>query len=379
MTDPDRQNINPWFAIWTRPRATMRWILDYETPTGIAAIVDSSPDRLVVPLAAIGGIAHALNRASTLGLGDLYPILGIAFWAVMGGALGGIITLFVGGWVLTLTGRPFRGTGSTEDVRSAVAWSNVPIIWALLLWIPELALFGREIFMSAMPLVEANPGLGLALLGFGALEIGVAVWAFVVFLKCLAEAQNFSAWRALGSTVLAGLIPIAIGVATAIAIDTPPIARGDGFTVRVPDGLRQLTAHELAGAPLPVDAVVLLQQARLSPSAFRASVIVHEEDSLHTDEFNPANRLQCEALGAQVSGEPGAKLSDVDMVDTVLGRACRIWMTSRTDNHASMLTAVVQDNRVWTFTCSHDVRDQMFLSACEAVLASFRIASMDES
>ncbi len=93
-----------------------------------------------------------------------------------------------------------------EQVRAAIAWSSVPLIWALPLWIPELALFGQDLFTKATPRLDANPLLAVALIGFGLVELIIGIWAIVVFLKCLGQVQGFSAWRALGNALLAFLI-----------------------------------------------------------------------------------------------------------------------------------------------------------------------------
>jgi hypothetical protein len=88
------------------------------------------------------------------------------------------------------------------------------------LWVPELALFGDELFTSHTPRLYSNPLLGLGLLGFGVLEIVVGVWAIVIFLKALGQVQGFSAWKALGNTLLASLVvlvPLALFVVLAVA------------------------------------------------------------------------------------------------------------------------------------------------------------------
>ena len=84
-----------------------------------------------------------------------------------------------------------------------MAWSYVPIIWALLLWIPELALFGKDLFSSETPNIEQSPYI---MLGFGLVEITVGIWTIVVFLKSLGQVQTFSAWRALGNSLAAALV-----------------------------------------------------------------------------------------------------------------------------------------------------------------------------
>lgn len=186
--------LNPWFSIWTRPRAT------------IQQIVDTHPTRLVLLLAAVAGFSQFLDRAVMRNLGDRmeWPMI-LAIAAVAGPVLG-IVGLYIGGALLRWTGGWLGGRASMEQVRAAIAWSSVPLIWALPLWIPELALFGQDLFTKATPRLDANPLLAVVLIGFGLVELIIGIWAIVVFLKCLGQVQGFSAWRALGNALLAFLI-----------------------------------------------------------------------------------------------------------------------------------------------------------------------------
>jgi len=184
----------PWISIWARPRATLRQILD------------DDPRRHVFRLAALGGIADALQVSVTSGLGDtLSPLLSLAV-ALAGGALGGILFLFVSTGLILVCGRWLGGRGGTTQIMAAVAWSNVPEIWGLLLWLPRAALLGEEVFRAAPSRIEGNPP---AALFFGLLMMAQTIfglWGFVVALKCIGEAHQFSAWRALGTLVLVVLL-----------------------------------------------------------------------------------------------------------------------------------------------------------------------------
>ena len=186
--------LNPWFSIWTRPRAT------------IAQIVARNPTDLVLLLAALSGFGQALDRASERSAGDTLSLPVIFVAAAAGGVVGGIITLYLGGLLLWWTGSWIGGRASGEHIRAAIAWSSVPIIWSLLLWIPEVALFGNELFTTATPRLDGSVGLTVLLLSFFVVEAVIAVWAFVVFLKCLGQVQGFSAWKALGNTLL--VVPV---------------------------------------------------------------------------------------------------------------------------------------------------------------------------
>jgi hypothetical protein len=196
MKNNNKDHLNPWFTMWIKPRAT------------IQQIVDTNPEHLVLLLAAIAGFSQVLDRASMKGMGDRWEWPIIFIIATIAGPIGGIIGFYIGGALIHWTGKWIGGKASSQDIRAAIAWSAVPIIWALILWIPGLVLFGQELFTTEMPSIDADPSLALIFLGFAAIEIIVGIWAFVVFLKCLGQVQGFSAWKALGNAILPGLIII---------------------------------------------------------------------------------------------------------------------------------------------------------------------------
>ena len=201
--------LNPWFSMWLHPRRTIR------------QIVETNPDRLVLLLAAVGGIVEALINASSDSKGDHLSLQAILLTALIGGPLMGVIGLWLGGALLRWTGGWIGGQADSRRIRATLAWANVPLVWSLLLWIPALLLFGAELFATATPILDASTMLsGLYMVfSFG---IGiVSIWAFVVFLHALGEVQGFSAWKALGNSILAGLVvlvPLLAIVGVAIAL-----------------------------------------------------------------------------------------------------------------------------------------------------------------
>jgi len=195
---PNSQKLNPWFSMWTRPRAT------------IQQIIDTNPKHLVLVLAAISGFSNTLGRASFKSLGDHLSVPSIFLVAAFFGPIAGIIGLYLWGFLLRWTGKKLGGTGSAINIRAAIAWATVPLIWALFLWIPELAIFGKELFTSATPHLDTSPMLILLLIGFGLIEMIIAIWSMVVFVKSLAQVQGFTAWRALGNAILAFLVLLGI-------------------------------------------------------------------------------------------------------------------------------------------------------------------------
>jgi hypothetical protein len=203
----DLSSENPFFMIWIKPRATIR------------GIVDTNPNYLVIPLALANGILGALNNAAQRNAGDRLPdatILGLAFTL---GPIGGLIGLYVGAWALGLSCRWLGGRVDSTAVRAAVAWSAVPTLATIPIWILQLAIFRHEMFTTEMPSVDANPSLFALVIATGCIEFVLAIWSFVILLKTVGEVQGFSAWRALGAVLLITLIvliPIVILVVIAI-------------------------------------------------------------------------------------------------------------------------------------------------------------------
>ncbi len=201
---PDERS-NPWFSIWNRPRATMRRILDTE------------PRRMVLPLAMMGGIASLLIESVHSKIGTLVPIPLVLAACFAGGAIGGIFGLYLMGSLVRLTGRWLGGQGEGVGLRSALAWSNVPTLWGLLLLPPWIALLGDRSFRVDRSLLEGDLPTVLMALVFALIQGVIAIWQLVVALKCIGEAHRFSAWLALVAVVLAGLI-LALPVAFAAVL-----------------------------------------------------------------------------------------------------------------------------------------------------------------
>ncbi|MDY7041747.1 MAG: Yip1 family protein, partial [Chloroflexota bacterium] len=187
------QPLSPWLTIWVKPRQTIR------------RIVDSDPQHQVILLAMLGGIFQVLNQSSSRHLGDTLSLPIIFLLCGIAGPIVGIFLLCVEGALLHWIGSRFGGQASPAEVRAACAWSSVPNIWSQILWIPQFALLGKDLFTSEIPKIAANPFLALIFLGFLGVQLVIAVWAFVVLLICLGEVHRFSIWKALATTLINGL------------------------------------------------------------------------------------------------------------------------------------------------------------------------------
>jgi hypothetical protein len=186
--------VSPWRSIWVAPRETIR------------GLVETDASRYVIALGALEGIGQALNEASDRDAGDTASVLGLLALCLAFGAIGGIVSLHLGALLFRWTGGWLGGKARFREARAALAWSFVPTVWILPLWLPALLLFGRELFTRATPSIDANPALGIGLLAFGYFHIVAAIWSVVILLKCLSEVHGFSVWRAFFSLILTMLV-----------------------------------------------------------------------------------------------------------------------------------------------------------------------------
>jgi hypothetical protein len=199
--------LNPWISIWVQPRDTMRQILD------------ENPRRMVIALSLLVGVVTALTFATLPQLPGSLPRLAVAMAGILIVPMFSLLALFVGGFLVGVTGRWLEGTGDGVAVRAALAWSYVPALWVFFFFsLPQNLILGM-LGGGGTDLSDllANPGLLLVSAAFGVIGLGLAVWQIVIKMKCLGEAHRFSAWRALGAYVLAWLIVLAVPAVPLVA------------------------------------------------------------------------------------------------------------------------------------------------------------------
>jgi hypothetical protein len=179
----------PWFSIWRHPRRTVRELLD--RPRG-ANLWLGGLDGASAILA-----MEAFSRFAEPSRPRAMPAL---FQAVPLGFLAGVIHLFAWGLLLKWTGRWLGGKGTWKEVRTAIAWGSVPSIWCLPIWVLLLAV--------ALPARAAHPDVEKLIGLTEVLCVPIGIWQLLVTLQCVGEAHRFSAWRALGASLLTTMLVI---------------------------------------------------------------------------------------------------------------------------------------------------------------------------
>jgi hypothetical protein len=183
--------------------------------------LDRDPRRWVLALAALEGLAAFIvniqeKRALFYGRGMGLAVV-LATCVVLPAM--GVLGMFAHGRLLLWTGKLLRGGAAAREIHAAFAWSQIPFVAAALPLVAEVPL--RAAAAEADPVPAALDAALAALEGASDALLTVAVLAGLagafLYVKFLAEAQRFSAWRALANHLLAALLGVAI-VAGAVAV-----------------------------------------------------------------------------------------------------------------------------------------------------------------
>ena len=194
----------PWLRIWTHPRVTIR----EQLARGSSAAV------WIIPL--FSGIAQTLVRVADRDLGLRASAGMILVLAIPIGAIWGVVQLYILAGLLYLVERANKGRATFGQLRIALAWAAVPQVVVVAIWIIGTLLAGRFLYMDPDRAVASGAGWTVLTIAFTNLASAVcAIWWLVLSVFTVAEAQGGSAWRALGTMILAALI---LGVVALLAI-----------------------------------------------------------------------------------------------------------------------------------------------------------------
>lgn len=192
-------SFNPWLSIWTKPRATIR------------RIVEENPNRSLWLLAFIYGLDSLISNAHALTLGQiippfilfpiiviLSPIWGYAFFSILSAAV-----LFIG--------KLFGGIATFRAVRAAFAWSCVPFAVSLVLLFATVFIFGQKLFMPNPVNQALSDKLTFLMFFILIAQVVLPIWSLIIYLKGLAEVQGYSVLKAIFNVILASIVMLFVG------------------------------------------------------------------------------------------------------------------------------------------------------------------------
>jgi len=180
--------------IWTSPRMVFKYIND------------NKYDKYVNILLFFAGISRAFDRASLKDMGDRTSLLVILSVCIVLGGLLGWISYYIYAALLSWTGKWLNGKGDTSSILRMLAYALTPAIIALMFLIPQIGVYGIEIFKADGDISSAGFISNIFVYGSLFLEFVLGIWTIIFCITAISEVQKFS----IGKSILNILLPILV-------------------------------------------------------------------------------------------------------------------------------------------------------------------------
>ena len=195
INNPDNITDKEIFSkIWTKPREVFKFINDKHY------------DKYVKVLLVLAGISSAFDRASMKDMGDRMSIWAILALCIIIGGLLGWISYYIYAALLSWTGKWLDGKGDTTSILRILSYALIPSIMALLFLIPQIGIYGNEIFKADGDITSAGLILNIIVYGSMTLEVILGIWTIVLCVIGVSEVQKLS----IGKSILNLLLPVLV-------------------------------------------------------------------------------------------------------------------------------------------------------------------------
>ncbi|AEB75301.1 hypothetical protein ADU80_03560 [Clostridium botulinum] len=194
---------SPWITIWTKPRETIK------------NLKDNTSEIIILLLSILGSVSielyfKELTEVEILSGG----IKSIILECIRNGIITGIVSIYLSGKIFHILGKHMGAIASFKEIRVTLAWSQVPLIYALILHVIKIAIFKQEIFMASSEIIDGSMLLAVLIRLFIILDIVIGIKQLIIFLKCISEVQGFKEEDGLGKAAKCTLISFAIWICT---------------------------------------------------------------------------------------------------------------------------------------------------------------------
>lgn len=178
--------------IWTSPRLVFRYLND------------NRYDKFVNILLILAGITKAFDKASTRNMGDNLPLIAVLAICIIGGGLFGWISYYIYAALTSWTGNWLKGKGDTDSLLRMISHAMIPLIAAMILFIPQILVFGNELFQSDINVYSTGLLSTLIYYFIFFIELSVSIWTIVLVVIGISEVQKFS----IGKSILNMILPL---------------------------------------------------------------------------------------------------------------------------------------------------------------------------
>ena len=180
--------------IWTEPRRVLTYINE------------TKYEKYFYILLFLAGVSGAFDRAVNKNMGENVSLLGIVAGCVILGGLLGWLSYYIYAALLNWTGKWLDGKGDTDSIYRVLAYAMIPSAISLVFLVPQIAVYGIDLFVKDGDLVNAGIVGNIVFWGSILLEIILGIFTIIFSVIGLSEVQKISVWKAILNLVLPLLI-----------------------------------------------------------------------------------------------------------------------------------------------------------------------------
>lgn len=176
-------------------------------------INDTHYEKHLVLLLILGGISRSFDRAHMKSLGDDMSLLFLILNCVILGGLLGWLYYYLYAALVSWTGKWIGGQAGFRQVLRIIVYSLIPSILALILLIPQISIYGIDVFRDEGDTTSAGLLLNIIFYGSLALEMALGLWTISLCVIGISEIQKFTIVKSilnLITPILIILIPIGL-------------------------------------------------------------------------------------------------------------------------------------------------------------------------
>ena len=196
---------SPLRSVWFNPAQTVAYIAHENPSYGLFAL------PIITGFAVWPTVALFSSDSDKIESGLIMSSI-LAFGPVIE-----LLQVFIGAYLIRLTGFWMGGKAGIASIQAAIVWGNVPIAVITIVGAALLVFSSTYEELAEAPLTW-NHSLAVAALAWTlfATQLVIVCWSFVIFLRGLAKVQGYSLPRAMLNAALAWLLPAIVIVILAI-------------------------------------------------------------------------------------------------------------------------------------------------------------------
>ncbi|HRW58618.1 MAG TPA: YIP1 family protein [Chlamydiales bacterium] len=179
--------------MWVHPRKTIKEVISYNPNFRFWLL------SFIYGFTTLSSLFQKVNIASIFSLGIIIVAL------IILSTLCGYVFFSIFSYIVYLTGKWLKGTGTYKEVRAAQAYSNVTKFVNFIIVVLLIGYYQEKIFIDStfgsLTTIE-----GYVLMGLIPLYVALFIWGIVLYIAAIAEVQKMTIAKAFFNIFLSALI-----------------------------------------------------------------------------------------------------------------------------------------------------------------------------